>query len=345
MLHRYGVVPEVGPMLRSIYTAIQAALKSFALYESLAHPPLVLAAVSASATAEPPRPVRRGSSRYARHSERGIHDVVEVLDAHAVALARNGHRESNPRSDEEPACASDDRGKHHPHPAHKAEHRAIALHEPLAHAPLVFGDPSLLAVPSDEKKDPRCVHDARRHEPNARPTSSENASSECEERWNQAGECEPELNAALGAALAVGLRVAIKSADRECEPDRKERQTERQRACTDGERSLFHVSPIIGNFADLGRELHQPLAHAPLVLRQQPPAQFRETYGWIIKRAQDRLTILNGEAHNSLLGFECDHERLRRVVEAGVMQQSREGEHIFVSYSNAGDVHRGEASP
>jgi hypothetical protein len=42
MLHRYGAVPEVGPMLRSIYTATQAALKSFALYEPLAHPPLVL---------------------------------------------------------------------------------------------------------------------------------------------------------------------------------------------------------------------------------------------------------------------------------------------------------------
>ena len=90
--------------------------------------------------------------------------------------------------------------------------------------------------------------------------------------------------------------------------------------------------------------LKQSLARAPLLLLKQHPAQLRESGGRVIEGAQDCLTILNRETDDPLLGFECDHECLRRVVEAGVVEQPSEVEHIFVSHSTAGDIHRGEAT-
>ena len=80
------------------------------------------------------------------------------------------------------------------------------------------------------------------------------------------------------------------------------------------------------------------------MLSQKHVAQLREANRGSSSVRKSASRLFDGETHNFLLGFNCDYDRLRRVVEAGVMQQASKVKHIFVSYSITGDIHGGEGT-
>ena len=97
--------------------------------------------------------------------------------------------------------------------------------------------------------------------------------------------------------------------------------------------------------AELCRRLHEPLAHAPLVLVQEHGSKHGECGRRVVERSKDRLAILDRESDQLLLRFQRDDDRLGRIIEPGVMQESDEDEHVLVAHGDAGEHHRGVVTP
>jgi hypothetical protein len=91
-------------------------------------------------------------------------------------------------------------------------------------------------------------------------------------------------------------------------------------------------------------ELHEPLAHPPLVLGEEHSAQLGKAGGWFLERVHDRLAILDRHSDEILVSLQGDDQRLRRVVEPGLVQEPSEVEHVVVTYSDSGEIQRGEAT-
>ena len=90
------------------------------------------------------------------------------------------------------------------------------------------------------------------------------------------------------------------------------------------------------------RRLDEPLAHAPFVLAQEHAAKLRVRVCLrIVQRPENRLAILNRKSDERLSSLERDDERVRRLVETGVAQQTGEVKHVQPAHRDAGEHDRG----
>ena len=85
--------------------------------------------------------------------------------------------------------------------------------------------------------------------------------------------------------------------------------------------------------------LHESVAHAPLVLGEQHTAQLGEADGRIVEHSQDRLAIGDRQSNESLLGVQCDEERIARVLEAGRVQQASQFGDVPFADEHTGEPH------